>query len=131
MKVVVVKKNPTKETNPVTVPMEGIEAIIQSEKSAVATVGDMQKALQSAYMELEAAKADIVKYKQDVAYLVAERQRLLDKIDDMKSAKKPEHNVSNTSTSSSCNCSTKDCDCKSKSNDATEPPVRRIWVMYI
>lgn len=88
MKVVVVKKRVNErsqlgESNPVVVPMEGVEAIIQSKEAAEAKVQELQVILQKAYMDLESANADIARYKSELQQRDEERHQLLSRIQEL------------------------------------------------
>lgn len=115
MKVVVIKKvNTPKETNPVTVPMEGVEAIIAEKEAAEQQVLELQKALQEAHVKIEHLEDQVDTLQNSLAFVNEERRKMLDKL---------------TSNASTENCP--DCTCKGMCSHKTDPSVRRVFVIYI
>lgn len=124
MKVVVVKKrvkgsSQLGESNPVVVPMEGVEAIIQSKEAAEAKVQELQVILQNAYMELESANADIAKYKSELKQRDEERHQLLSRIQELKT--RGSHASAAPAPASATSCG----GCKSATKSGMRDEVRR------
>lgn len=115
MKVVVIKKvNTPKETNPVTVPMEGVEAIIAEKEAAEQQVLNLQKALQEAHVTIAHLEDQVDTLQNSLTFVNEERRKMLDKL---------------TANDSTKTCP--DCTCKGMCSDKLDDSVCRVFVVYI
>lgn len=115
MKVVVIKKeNSLKESNPVTVPMEGVEAIIAEKEAAEQQVLELQKALQEAYVTIAHLEDQVDTLQKSLTFVNEERRKMLAKL---------------TPDDSTKSCP--DCNCKGMCSDRPNDSVRRVFVVYI
>lgn len=115
MKVVVIKKTANApEHNPVTVPMEGIEALIAEKEAAEQKVVELQEALQAAHIQIEHLQDEVCTIKESLNFVNEERRKMLDKL---------------TSNNSTEGCPKHSClgDCADHAHTA----VRRVFLVYI